>query len=405
MSLGRPDLYIGGQKMQTAKADPRPLLAGLKLSWGGDSQFDFDPPATLSGQLLIRGALPDYLDTGTPVGLVDPWSTRSLFAGTLEPLRAVPEPALAGAYRVSFTASSPISELQRHTVTEVDWPSEEHSGARVQRIREALPAGWQLSGPAGPAWLPQGQQRHPTIEWMVLAERYFRGNFQRIHDTSVYIPGAGLTKRLSITPERHRGAWLPAPATGPDGVWVESPELAAFGASGTAVIPPSAIAKDGLEWEKTPEDVVTGVQVTTYGGALVGSNDADESSEWEWPLNWQRDNSALIREFGQRIARVETALSPQHIVATKEMIRAIQDNWLDARTAWRPTTLILPDSRRLSSAVLLNLLSTHSRGRAAVNVPAITNLPGRIRAFVLGGNATWDGKKWITELTLGRTQY
>lgn len=401
MSLGQPDLYIGGQKMQAGKGDPRPTLAGVKIDWGNDSRFSFDPPASLSGQLLIRGEMPGYLHVGAPVGLIDPVSSRTLFAGTMQPLRAVPDERIAGAMRVTFTATAPKAELEQHTVLSVDWPLDETANSRRARIGSTLPRGWGYGGATGWDWVRQGHQRYQNILWLTLAERYARGNKQRLHDVSTYVPGAGLIKRMYFTDERPKNTPLPRTDPGELGKWVAG---APAEASGTAVLPVGAVSKE-IEWEKTPEDVITAVQVTTWGMSLIGSNDADESKEHEWPLDFTVDNSALQDAYGYRALRVETALSPQNLNALMPAHESITKHWTDTQTDWRPTTLQLPDSRRLATSVLLNLLAVNSRHMAAVSVPAVPGLlPNPIRAYVLGGSATWTGKKWTTDLTLGRMQ-
>lgn len=402
ISLGQPDLYIAGRLMQTHPKDPQPALAGLRIDWGTDSMLDLDPASTLSGQLLIKGKLPEYLHVGTPVGVVDPSTSRTLFAGTLQPLRAVAEPAVAGAMRVSFTAASPFTELEKHTALDVDFPQDESAAGRLRRVMEYLPAGWLVESEPGLDWILQGQQRYQSIDWLTLAGRYARGNLQRISDASTYVPGVGLRKRISITAERPRSAVLPAAVPGEGGIW--SPSTTGR-ISGTAILPSDVVSAD-IEWEKTPADVVTAVQVTTWGMWLVGTHAEDDSFEHEWPVTFGGlDTSAAVAEYGLQQARIETSLSAQNVNATKAAVKMIQENWLDTRTAWRPTTLRLPDSRKIAKTPLLNLLACSSRAKAGLHVPGVTDsLPAPIRAYVLAGSATWTGTHWTTDLTLGRPQ-
>lgn len=395
MSLGAPDLYIAGQKMQTHKADPRPALAGLKITWGTDAEFEMAPAATLSGQLMVRGPVPDFLNVGAPVGLVDPITSRCLFAGTLEPLSASPDPSVAGAMRISWTATSPRAELEKARVLDFDWPNNETAAGRRSRLAASIPRGWTLAGAAGWNWLGQGRQKYQSTEWITLAERYARTYLQRFHDTSTYVPGAGLQKRLTFTDERPKRPALPAPNPGPSGTWTALP-----GGSGVAVLPAGAVARD-ITWEKTPADVVTDVQVTTYGGAVLG--DDEESGEFEYWMAVYVDNGALQDRFGHRAQRVETAMSSANPTATAEAIRAIAGYWLNTETGWRPTVLTIPDSGKLDAAPLLNLLAVDSRHLAAVMVPQTAAAMAPVRAFVLAGSATWTGAKWSADLTLGRT--
>lgn len=400
MSLEQPDLYIAGRKIAAGGTVQLLAQSDLQLTWGGDNRFDFEPPATLAGRLLVRGPMPEWLDVGASVGLIDPVSARCLFAGYMEPLRATISEQQRTAMNVSFTAAAPKSELEKHTVLDLDWP-EESANSRRARIGSALPRGWGYGGDVGDDWVKQGPQRFQSIDWLTLAGRYARGNLQRIHDVSSYVPGYGIRKRIDFTAERYKNVGLSWAPSGARGAWLpDNPG----GATGTAILPGAAIGT-GIIWEKTPADVVTAVQVTTWGGALLGSNNTEESLEHEWPIDWVEDFTAEQDAYGFRQQRVETAISPQQVQAAREQIGRISRTWMDTQTKWRPTTLPLPDSRRLNSAPLLNLLAVDSRHMAAVTVPAAgAGLPGEIRSFVLGGSATWTGKKWTTDLTLGRTQ-
>lgn len=398
MSLGQPDLYIGSTRMQSTKNDPRPALAGLKLEWGEGSRTELAPPAKLSGQILIRGAMPSYLNVGAPVGLIDPASSRCLFAGRMAPLTAVNEDSVKGARRVTFTAASPVSEISQHTAVDVNYPQSEAADTRLARIRAAMPAGWELSGAAGWDWAPQGRQAYQSVLWLDLLARYVRGNLQRFDDTSTYIPGAGLQKRLTISAERPKSVEVLTTTTGARGIWHPN---ALFGASGAAVLPASVVRRT-VQWSKTPADLVTAIQGTTWGKELTGGE--TESPEHEYPLDFVRDTAAMIRSYGYHPLRIETALSPQNVPAMVAALGRIYDYWLDGQSNWRPTSLMLPDSRRLDTAPLLNLLAVDTRARAVVSVPdAPADSPAPIRSPVMAAAATWTGTKWETELTLGRT--
>lgn len=399
MSLGQPDLYIAGNKIQTAKGDPRPVLAGLKIEWGTDSRLDMAGASSLSGQLLIRGAMPGYLRVGAPVGLLDPASSRTLFAGYLQPLTASPEPSVKGAMRVQFTAASPLAELEKHTVVDVKFPQDETAAGRRWRLAQHLPAGWSLLGETGLDWIRQGNQLYNSVSWMDLLSRFARGNMLRYHDTSVYVPAHGLDRRITLSRERGKEAVLDAPAAAARGSWVTGRVPYA---TGLAVLPLNAVST-GMDWEKTPADVCTAVQVTTTGRWLPNAQDGDESPEHEWPLNWAVDTTSLQAQYGFHVARIETALSAQQVDAARGAVKLITELWLDVDTDWRPVNLTIPDSRVLDTTPLRNLLAVDTRHMAAVAVPGAAGLPSRIYAYVMAGTATWTGKKWETELTLGRT--
>lgn len=396
MTLGQPDLYIAGRKLAAGSSAAVTALAGLKIRWGTDNPVDMPPASTLSGQLLVRGTIPPYLDVGADVGLVDPATSRCLFAGKLQPLTARRDEQLSEGMRIGFTAASPVAELEKHNMIDLYWAGEgENSAARLPRLRAAMPRGWSLAGGEnGATWTMHGTQKYQSVRLLDLLTRYVRGNNQRYADTSVYVPGAGLQKRLTITGERATRE-LPRDDPGVWGQWLWE--------HSTAVLPASAVS-DQIDWEKTPDDLVTGVQVTTWGKWLINPGEDDESAEWEWPLDWAGDNSAAREAQGISTVRIETMLSPQYRDSTLGAVQQIGRQWLNSATGWRPTSLELPDSRRIGTQTLVNLLAVDTRSTVAITVPQAAGLPAAIRAYVLAGTAEWTGRQWITNLTLGRTQ-
>lgn len=399
MSLNQPDLYIAGRKMQAGKTGPNPTLAGLTLKWGTDNRLDFDPPSTLSGELLARNGIPDYLDVGVPVGLVDPISSRCLFAGTLEPVTATPEPAIAGAYRISFTASSPLAELAKHEIHAVNWPFDETAAGRRVRLLRAMPAGWGIYGPSGWDWANQTGQRWKSANWLTLMQRYVRSYVMNYADTSTFIPGAGLSKRLTLCDSRPKTDPLTAPSpTPPAGLWVKDTPAKA---TGVAYLPAKSVALD-MPWEKTPADVITDVQLTNHGEAFLADGQT-ESDTFEFLMDAYVDNSALQAAYGFRQVGIDISIAPTSQALTDGAVSRIVNYWLQTKTRWRPTALSIPDSRPLNASVLLGLLAVDTRHMAVVCVPNMPeNSPGPIRAYVMAGSATWTGKKWTTELTLGQ---
>ena len=269
--------------------------------------------------------------------------------------------------RVSFTAASPLSELVKHKVIGMDWPHNEPAADRRPRLAAAMPPGWTLDGAAGWTWIHQGRQRYrdgKAIEWVKLLERYVRSYNQRYHDTSAYVYGAGLIKRITITGERGKTWGGSTQTPGPGGTW-STWGLPAAGASGIAVLPASAVSRS-MDWEKTPDDIVTDVQASTYG---VWDEAALESYESEFGMSYDADNCAA-GDHGFRQFDLETAISLYNMPAfTSWITNDIVPFWLDTQTAWRPTSLQIPDSRELDTAPLLNLLAVDTRPMSVVNVP------------------------------------
>lgn len=399
MSLNEPVLYIGGRKMDSGKAGT-PALAGLTLKWGTDNRLDFDPPSTLSGELLVRGAMPDYLDVGEPVGLIDPVSSRCLFAGTMEPLTATPEPAINGAYRVAFTATSPLAELAKHKIGDVNWPFDETAGGRRVRLLRAMPAGWGLYGPSGYDWANQTGQRWQSVFWLDLMARYVRSYNMVYHDTSTYVPGSGLSKRLTLSDARPKTDPLTAPSPTPQaGLWVKDTPAKA---TGVAYLPARAVELD-MPWEKTPADVITDVQATNHGEAFLADGQTESGTHDFLMDSYGLDNAALQAAYGFRQHSIDISIAPTSQALTYAVLVRLVNYWLQTKTRWRPTALSIPDSRPLNASVLLGLLAVDTRYMAVVCVPNMPpNSPGPIRAYVMAGTATWTGKKWTTELTIGQ---
>lgn len=402
MSLGKPDLYLKNTLQDSTAAGTRPTLAGCSIGWGNDSRLEFDPPSTLSAAVLVRPGAPiPNLSPGAPVGLVDPVSGRSLFAGQLATQFVKPDERIKGAQLYTFTAVSPLSDLSNHTVFNMDWTHDEAAPARFNRLAATIARGWTLQGPSGLTWINAGRLKFQSKNWLELVDLFCRSNTYRRHDTSAYVPGAGLVKRMNITAERNKTAGNPPAVIPPTGTWHTGGNKPAA-ATGMACIPDGLIRR-GVEWEKTPDDTITDVKLSTYGSAVVAED--DESTAFEYWMDAYVNNTAMQNAYGFRQTTIETDLSSFNATALEERIPQIVNYWLDADTQWRPTDLEIPDSRKVDTATMLNLLATDSRHMAALYVPAPAGvtLPAKIHSFVMGGKATWDGKKWITELTLGRT--
>lgn len=395
MSLGAPNLYIDGNMF--GGSDTRRALAGISFTWGEDSRVDFAGPATMSGEVSVAGTMPAYITGGAAIGLVDPASGRCLFAGHIATLTASPDPVWQGRIRIAFTASSPLVDLANHSLA-VDWVRNTHA-ARFISLRSAMPRGWTLQGYNGATmdWVESGRLRFAKANYLDLLSRYCRSVLGRYHDTSAYVPGTGLVKRITLTGERDKTATAP-PAPGASGIWSTTGKPAA--ATGIAALP-AALVEQAIEWEKNADDTITDVQVTNYGAEVLP--EGEDTAGFEVWMSVFVNNQAMQDKYGFRQLTIDTSVH-LHSGNDSAFLNALSAFWLDADTKWRPTGLRIADSRKVTTAALLNLLAVDTRHMAAISVPGAAGLvPGEIHAYVHSGSAQWTGKKWITDLTLGRT--
>lgn len=399
MSLGKPNLYLAGALIAGDKAADVTTLAGLTINWGEESRVDFAGPATMTAEILVRAAAMPAWSNGTQVGVTDPASGRCLFAGHVSNLVSAADEAVEGAQRITLTATSPLADLANHTVYDFDWAAAGQS-TRFNTLAGSMARGWIMAGYTGLTWIGAGRLKFQEKEWLTLCEWWCRSNIARYHDTSAYVPGSGLVKRLTITAEREKTTPV-VPSPGTAGVWWTASKPAA--ATGVACLPANLIAR-GIEWEKNPEDTITDVKVTTYGAAVVAADDDSKGFTYNMEAAGAV-NHAMQDAYGFRQLSLDTDISSGNVTSLNAWLK---DNlvpyWLDADTKWRPTAVELPNASLVATEPMLNLLAVDTRHMAILYVPAFPGInPAKIHAYVNKGRATWTGKKWTATLTLGRT--
>lgn len=404
MSLGAPELYIGLTRMQNLAVDDRPVLAGISYQWGTDSFVDFEGTGTLSGQLLIRSQQDlSFLTVGQQLGLIDPATSQTLFAGRIATITARPDEQISTALRVRFTAADTSTELENAKAYDVDWPIQDSGAARRNLISDRLPGGWFIAG--GPGYTDDWGatwMKFDSVPVLELLDMYCRGHIARRHNTTIYTIGAGLSRRITITPERKRDAPYPSTLPGTAGVW-DTGGIKPSEATGVAVLPAAVVARNSVEWEKTPDDAITDVELASWVYP-VADPENNESSSWPRPMSQFVDNSTMIAKYGVRQLKLQTDL--RYLSNTYPMPAEIINQWLDADAKWRATAVEIPDSRKVDTAAFRNLISCHTRHMAVLAVKDIAGIVPTadplIHAYVIGGAATWTGKKWTATLTLGR---
>lgn len=414
-----PHVYIGAQRMNDLALSKTPMLAGLSFNWGTDSQTDFDDPATLSAELLVREPSSlDFLQKGAEFGLLDPESGETLFAGRISTLRAKRDKRKKNALLIGITATDTLADLNQYRVEAVEWKAPAgQSGAwaitaarRRDQLRSALPDNWSIEGTTSHDWTWAREQRWKGHAFTPLLDMHCRSAIARRHTTSRYVPGTGLVNRITITNERSKNSPTERLATRTDGTWYMS--TTAPSNSGFAALEARHV-EDSIEWEKTPDDTITDVALTTWGITYERDNDTGEQNTNESTSNdmWVGyqpgvNMGPMQRRYGFHGITFDVDTLGNSPSTNNPHIANLVNYWLDADTAWRPTSVVVPDSRRLPDAAVLALLSATRRYLAYVTVSGLpANSPAgfsRVRGFILGGSAEWTGKKWVIELTLGR---
>ena len=423
MSLGAPQVYIGRQRMNDYALSKTPMLAGLSFTWGTDSQTDFDDPATLQAELLIREPSDlTFLVKGAEFGVLDPGSGETLFAGRISSLKAKRDKRKKKALLISITAADTQADLAGYRIGSARWldrDSSEYmyatSARRRNQLRGALPAGWTIDGAAAADWFPARVQVLDAEPYLPVLDRHVRTVIGRRAFTSRYVPGTGLVPRVTITNERSKSAPIETLQARSNGQWFRNPTAPI--ASAHIHLDAGAVSEE-TEWEKTPDDTVTDVALTSWGSKLGNDENTgqlvnqptDSMDIWADPYlagsSTEDDLRWLQKTYGFQQLQLDTDMFAGTVERMREPVTSLIDYWLEADTLWRPTSLTIPDSRKVSDYVALSMLSATRRYLAYLSVSRLQeNTPAggsRVRGYILGGTATWTGKKWQIELTLGR---
>jgi hypothetical protein len=413
MTLATPSVYIGTELMEGHALADMPVLAGLTFDWGNEDQIDFDDAATLSCQLLIRTpANTDFLAKGVPFGLMIGGAT--VWAGRITTLKAAPDKRKKDALLISLTAADTLADLASYRVR-VNWTApggnafSTGAATRREQIANALPPGWQLDWATATAydWTTAREQRWTAAPLLPIVDMHLRSTLARRHITSRYVPGTGLAPQLTFTPERAKASNAETLAAG-DGTWYMT--NAAPSNTGFVKLDGSQVSRE-IEWEKTPDDTVTDVQLTSYGISYATDTDGipdDSAGDYKIWVNQEPgvDNSAIQAKYGFHQVEFDVDTIGGATGSGSPHIGNIVNYWIDADAQWRPTGIHVPDSRKLPDATTLALLDVAKRYKAYATVDGLpANNPAggsRVRAYIIAGNAEWTGKKWRFNLVFGR---
>jgi hypothetical protein len=395
-----------------------PVLAGLKFGWGNEDQVEFDAPGTLSCQLLIRTPNnTDFLAKGVAFGVMVGGTT--VWAGRIATLTARPDERKKDALLVSLTATDTLADLAAYRKT-VNWYTSGQTGTsktaanRRAELAAALPAGWTMDGTTPNSWTTVRPQRWNQEPYLNMLDMHLRSTVARRHITTRYVPGTGLSRRITIADERAKAAPAETLAANPE--WYMT--TAAPSNSGFVKLDAGHVAK-GIEWEKTPDDTITDVQLSSIGlewawdeaaQAVVPGEKSVDSDTWSWQEynaygNPGIDFAALATmqaKHGYHQAEFDIDTLGGNSNSGDPHLSLIVNYWLDADAQWRPTGVEVPDSRKLPDATALALLDVAKRYKAYATVANNPAGGSRVRAYIIAGDAEWTGKKWRFNLTFGR---
>lgn len=422
MTLAAPSVYIGTQLMDSLAVSDMPVLSGLKFAWGNEEQVEFDAPKTLSCQLLIRTpSNTDFLAKGVAFGLMIGGTT--VWAGRIATLTARPDQRKKDALLISLTASDTLADLAAYRKT-VDWYTTGQTGtsknaaARRAELAAALPPGWTMDGPTPNSWTTVRPQRWNQEPYLNMLDMHLRSTVARRHITTRYVPGTGLAPRITIADERAKAAPTETLTATPE--W--SMSTAAPANSGFVKLAGNMVDRE-VEWEKTPDDTVTDIQLSSTGlewgwdeaaQAVIPGEKSESSETWNWQAYNNYGNpgidfagiAAMQAQHGFHQAEFDIDSLGGNSNSGDPHISLIVNYWLDADAQWRPTGVTVPDSRRLPDATALALLDVAKRYKAYATVDGLpANNPAggsRVRAYIIAGEAEWTGKKWKFALTFGR---
>lgn len=394
MSLNAPALYIAGSGYAGTATAPRPPLAGATITWGGDSHTDFDGPATLSCEVLVKAGQSFTAGNGSVVAMLDD-TGRTFFAGRITALTSRRDKRLAGAHIMRISAADTLADLAKYRRNDLYWPASTAytttAATRRAQLAAAMPPGWTLEAAyTAYDWTYARQERWLGKELLPIIDMHLRSALSRRHVTTTYDPAAGLSHRLTISRERAKGG-------------------AHTGA--TIVRVPASNITTELEWEKNPGDTVTDVKLTSFGLTYdkdpATDPEAESSSTDLWTMTAFEVDTAAVQNMQNAYGVHQLAFDVDTLggSSVNPHIGQLVNYWLEADTKWRPTSLPVADSALLADATVRDLLDVTKRGMAYAILDELPPNPsgyGRVESYITGGKATWTGSKWALDLTLGR---
>jgi hypothetical protein len=410
-----PHVFIDGMQMGGTAGSSRPVLAGLSIDFGVDNDGDMQTTESASFELLVpegngAGTL-DFLQPGKIVAIYhDPTtgteSDFTYFVGRIARMEAHPDDDVAGALRVGIEAVDLTADLEAFVVDDIN--SAEVTGAdRMGHMNYWLDDAWTL----GAYPVPYPTRMHAALHYaskpyLELLDQYLRAQLMVRRNASFYKPGEGITRKLEALADAARDVAADKLGKAANGTWYATPgQPTANGALLVQLDGSNVLADAG--WGMEPDDVITEVTMNAIRPAKWNA----EEFEWEDSTTVAKisrtyvDTTALRQKYGIKAVSFDTDM-PRDYGTTQ--LAPMMEHWLTRDGAqWRTKTITIRDSDLLDLTTLGYLLAPTSRFSIMVAIPNVTDArPDHgqpdIRGLVIGGSATWNGKKWEITLTLAR---
>lgn len=401
MSHPAPQVYIDNILMDSYSTDNAPVLGGLQITFGVDTDMDMQGVETCSLQMLIKEPQSlDFLDNGKTIviyhGGTDPFT---YWAGRIQRLSAAPDANVKGALRITINASDLTADLQNQVVYGISNAQVDGLG-RYNALSFWAPDDWEVN-----TWGIRWPERihsavvKKSIGFLELMDKFLRAQIMIRANTTMYTPGVGLNKRLTLMQDG--SATVAADKLGKymDGRWGSNPGVPSNMEAFRLLLSGSNVLADA-GWTKEPEDVITEVSLQR----LDPTNGLADSENTPITSRNYVDTTAIRNTYGMRSVEFETDLRAGG--PTSEIL-PIFDHWIQTKSGWRTKTVTIQDTDRMTFDNLRYFLDPQYRFRAylvirnlMLNRPDYENTD--IRGFIIGGQAVWTGTKWELQLTLGR---
>lgn len=411
-----PHVYIGGRRMDDYAVSNHPVLAGLSLNFGVESDLEFPAGETCTFSLAVKDSeFLDFLQLGEEVAVYhDPAAGAAAddvaftyFTGRIQRLSGDPHPTIDGALLLQVECSDLMADLAALEAVNVNHIATT-AASRLGALAYWLPKPWTLAG-----WLRWPDLQHAglmydKIKALDLIDAFARGQILRRRNASTFSPKTGITRQIHLMEDSTKD-------TRPD-------QLTFFsGSSRWGVVPGKPYGEDvsamdlygadfhrNAGWVKEPEDVITEVVLDLLENSVWNADENRYENSSSFSVSSDAfpalDTAALKQRYGHRQANFTTDLGR---TATSTHLVPIMRHWLSPASEWRPTELSMATTENLGSTELRRLLGVHNRFSTFLVIRGAT--PHRpdagnqfIRGFVIGGAATWNGTEWEISLKLGR---
>lgn len=404
MSHPAPDVYIDDQLMDSYAYQDKPVLAGLSITYGVDTDLDMQGPEHLALQLLVREASDlSFIELGKVVAVHNAatadHASFTYFVGRIARPTAKPHPTMRGALLVNIEAVDLTADLANETAYNVH-SAEATASTRLSNMAYWAPDGWTIN--TFPLRFPDrihaalNYKEKPFLE---LYDQFLRGQIMQRTNRSFYTPGSGVTKRLTSLQDSTRDVAADKLTRDAAGGWDALAGIPKSSAYVAVRVPASNILLE-VEWAKEPEDVITEVSVQRIDAFVHGQ----DSTITPVSSRTHIDTAASRRAYGVRAVEIVTDLPAGAPIAETA---PIFNHWLATESQWRTKQVTIRNTDELPLSQLSWMIAPTSRNTAFLVIrDPLDNRPDAgnadIRGVVIGGEATWTGKKWDLTVTLGR---